>query len=64
VDNYTGVQIFGYDGKLISYPKIPGLRAEFITTKTIALTDEIVAVKDRSDEKGLFSLFKVSGIPV
>ena len=53
MDNYTGIQIFGYDGKLVSSPKISGLRTEFVTTKTIALSEDVIAVKDRSDEKGV-----------
>lgn len=54
VDNFTGIQIFSYDGRIISQPKFPGLRGEFVTPLKISLSNEVLAVKDHNDEKCLF----------
>lgn len=53
VDNFVGIQIFSYDGKLISQPKYPGMRGEFITEQTISLSSDTLAVRDNNDEKSI-----------
>lgn len=51
IDNFTGIQIFSYDGRLTSQPKFQGLRGEFVTASSISLSNDIMAVKDHNDEK-------------
>lgn len=58
VDNFVGIQIFSYDGKLISQPKYPGMRGEFITDQTISLSADTLAVRYNNDEKNVY-LFDV-----
>ncbi|KAI8620753.1 WD40-repeat-containing domain protein [Chytriomyces sp. MP71] len=59
VDNATGIQVFSYEGRLICSPKYPGLRPEFITSPSITLSNDTLAIKDRADEK-LIYIFEVS----
>lgn len=52
----AGITVYGYDGKKISQPKFQGLRAEYLSKKTISLSPDVVAVVDCS-EKSLVRLF-------
>ncbi|OAJ40437.1 hypothetical protein BDEG_24171 [Batrachochytrium dendrobatidis JEL423] len=61
VDNFVGIQIFSYEARLISQPKYPGFRPEFITPRSISLSGDTLAVKDHSDEKAIFLFDVVSG---
>jgi hypothetical protein len=54
VDNVVGLQIFSYDGKLISSPKFPGMRAEFLTEQSISISPDVLAVKDRASESSRY----------
>ncbi|KAJ3195520.1 Intraflagellar transport protein 80 [Irineochytrium annulatum] len=51
VDNFTGIQIFTYEGRTVSHPKYAGIRPEFITLQTISLSNDVLVVKDRTDEQ-------------
>ncbi|KAL2911875.1 hypothetical protein HK105_208658 [Polyrhizophydium stewartii] len=53
VDNFVGIQIYTYEARLISQPKYPGFRPEFITPQNISLSSDALAVKDHTDEKGM-----------
>ncbi|KAI9344345.1 WD40-repeat-containing domain protein [Obelidium mucronatum] len=59
VDNATGIQVFSYEGRLICSPKYPGLRPDFITNQAISLSNDTLAIKDRTDEK-LIYVFEIS----
>ena len=41
-------------GKLVSQPKYPGLRGEFITDQTVSVSSDTLAVRDNNDEKSMF----------
>ncbi|KAJ1558255.1 Intraflagellar transport protein 80 [Nowakowskiella sp. JEL0078] len=58
VDNFTGIQVFSYEARLISQPKYPGLRPELITPPCISISNDHLAIKDRTDEKAIY-LFEV-----
>jgi intraflagellar transport protein 80 len=51
VDNFVGVQVYNYAGRLISNPKFSGLRTEFINSSAIALSKDYVAILDPVDRK-------------
>jgi hypothetical protein len=51
VDNLSGVQVYSYDGRLVSSPKFPGLRAEVLSSQTVALGPDCVAIVDKTDGK-------------
>ena len=52
VDNYTGVQIYTYEGRTVSSPKYTGMRAEFINLQSISISNDTLAIRDHADEKG------------
>jgi intraflagellar transport protein 80 len=47
VDNTAGLQIFNYEGRPISAPKFSGLRTEFLNKRSVALSNEYLAIIDR-----------------
>ena len=49
VDALNGVQLYSYDGRVLSSPKFPGLRAELLSSQCIALAADCVAIVDKSD---------------
>jgi intraflagellar transport protein 80 len=55
-DTFVGIQIFSYDGKLISQPKYAGMRGEFMTQQTVSLSNDVLAIRDKNDEKCMLLL--------
>ena len=51
VDNANGVQVFSYDGRVLSNPRFPGLRVQFLNKKTLSLAADTVAIVGRSESK-------------
>jgi intraflagellar transport protein 80 len=51
VDNFSGVQIFNYEGRAISAPKFAGLRTEVLNERCVALSNDQLAIIDRADPK-------------
>lgn len=48
----AGLYVFSYEGQLISAPKFLGLRVDIINAQGISLSNDTVAIRDKSDEKG------------
>lgn len=48
VDNLTGVQVFSYEGRLMSQLKFPGLRPEFVSHATLSISNDAAACVERS----------------
>lgn len=48
----AGLYIFSYEGRLISSPKFPGMRANILNSKGISVSNDTIAIRDKSDEKG------------
>jgi intraflagellar transport protein 80 len=59
VDNFSGIQIFTYEGRNTSNPRFSGLRPEFLNKQNISLSKDFVAVIDRSDSR-LARLFDIA----
>ena len=51
VDN-TGLYIYSYDGRLACTPKFAGMRADILNELTVSLSNDTLAIKDKSNEKG------------
>eukprot|EP01135_Chromosphaera_perkinsii_P002827 Nk52_evm17s228 gene=Nk52_evmTU17s228 len=51
VDTYAGAQVFNYEGRQISSPSYQGLQSEFLNVTTVSISNDTVAIKDRSDQK-------------
>lgn len=47
----AGLQIYSYEGRLISAPKIQGLRTDVLNEQTVSVSNDTIAIKDRKDEK-------------
>ena len=52
VDSEHGVRVFTHDCKLVCTPKYPGMRVESLGESTIALSPDLLAIRDKTDEKG------------
>lgn len=50
-DNFNGLQVYSYEGKLISTPRFPGLHVQFLNSRTLALSTDTLAVLDHADRK-------------
>lgn len=48
----AGLYVFSYEGQLISAPKFLGLRVDIINAQGVSLSNDTVAIRDKSDEKG------------
>ncbi|XP_032237699.1 intraflagellar transport protein 80 homolog isoform X2 [Nematostella vectensis] len=55
----AGLQIYSYEGRLISAPKFQGLRTDVLNEQTVSLSNDTLAIKDRKDEKVIY-LFEAS----
>lgn len=51
VDNMHGIQVYSYDGRVLSNPRFPGLRVQFLNKKTLSLSPDAVAIVGRSESK-------------
>lgn len=64
VDSIAGVQVWSYEGRPISSPRLPNLRPEFLNRHTIALSSDVVAILDRADGKTVRLCDVASGRPM
>jgi intraflagellar transport protein 80 len=51
VDNVRGIQVFTYEGKLVSNPRLATLRPQLLKQGNISLSDDVLAVIDRTNPK-------------
>lgn len=51
-----GLYLYSYEGRLISSPKFPGMRTDVLNAQTVSLSNDTLAVRDKADEKGEFSV--------
>ena len=51
VDRVTGIQLVTYDGRILCNPRYPGLRVEILSKNHISVSNDSVAILDRSDNK-------------
>lgn len=45
--------MYSYEGRLVSAPKFPGMRTDILNAQTVSLSNDTVAVRDKTDEKGV-----------
>lgn len=48
----AGLYVFSYEGHLISAPRFLGLRVDVINAQGVSLSNDTVAIRDKSEEKG------------
>lgn len=51
-----GIYVYSYEGRLVSAPKFPGMRADILNAQTVSLSNDTIAVRDKTDEKGVIYL--------
>eukprot|EP00744_Colponema_vietnamica_P004654 GILI01006912.1.p1 GENE.GILI01006912.1~~GILI01006912.1.p1 ORF type:complete len:758 (-),score=200.90 GILI01006912.1:92-2365(-) len=64
VDLFNGIQIFNYEGRMLSSPKFPGLRVECLNKASLSLSSDCVAVLDRGQSKLIRICDLTSGRPL
>ena len=52
VDSVQGIQVFSYEGRIISSIKFSGMKPDWISHHNLTLTTDILFVRDNNDEKG------------
>ena len=45
-DNVNGLQVFSYEGRLVSKPKFDGMHNEFLNKYTVSLCTDTVVMRD------------------
>jgi intraflagellar transport protein 80 len=60
----TGLHLYSYEGRLLCSPKWPGMRPEMLTSATVSLSTDTIAVRDQTDEKSVHLFDSSSGKPL
>ena len=47
----NGIQVFNYEGRIVSAPKFQGMRSEVFNSQTVSMSSDIIAIIDHSDTK-------------
>jgi intraflagellar transport protein 80 len=58
----AGVYVFSYDGRLTCTPKHQGMKADMLNLQTISISNDTIAIRDKTDEKGIKKKRKDLGI--
>ncbi|XP_073435069.1 intraflagellar transport protein 80 homolog isoform X1 [Dendrobates tinctorius] len=58
------VFVYSYEGRLISSPKVPGMRTDILNAQTVSLSNDTIAIKDKTDEKLIYLFDALSGKPL
>uniref|UniRef100_A0A6Q2XZP2 Uncharacterized protein n=1 Tax=Esox lucius TaxID=8010 RepID=A0A6Q2XZP2_ESOLU len=57
----AGLYVFSYEGRLISTPRFPGMRTDILNTQSVSLSNDSIAIRDKSDEKVIFLFDALTG---
>ncbi|TMS07418.1 Intraflagellar transport protein 80-like protein [Larimichthys crocea] len=57
----AGLYAFSYEGRLISSPKFPGMRADILNAQGVSLSNDTIAIRDKSDEKVILLFDALTG---
>ncbi|XP_054901538.1 intraflagellar transport protein 80 homolog [Poeciliopsis prolifica] len=60
----SGLYTFSYEGRLISSPKFLGLRADVLNAQAVSLSNDTIAIRDKSDEKVILVFDAMTGKPL
>uniref|UniRef100_A0A6I8Q145 Intraflagellar transport protein 80 homolog n=1 Tax=Xenopus tropicalis TaxID=8364 RepID=A0A6I8Q145_XENTR len=53
--------LYSYEGRLISSPKVPGIRTDILNEQSVSLSNDTIAIKDKADEKSIYLFDALSG---
>ncbi|XP_018588159.2 intraflagellar transport protein 80 homolog isoform X1 [Scleropages formosus] len=60
----AGIYVFSYEGRLVSSPKVPGMRTDILNAQAISLSNDTVAIRGKTDEKVIFLFDALTGKPL
>ncbi|KAK2847315.1 hypothetical protein Q5P01_010314 [Channa striata] len=60
----AGLYTFSYEGRLISSPKFPGMRADILNAQAVSLSNDTIAIRHKSDEKVILLFDVLTGKPL
>uniref|UniRef100_A0AAR2IHX4 Intraflagellar transport 80 homolog (Chlamydomonas) n=1 Tax=Pygocentrus nattereri TaxID=42514 RepID=A0AAR2IHX4_PYGNA len=46
-----GIYVYSYEGRLVSTPKFPGMRTDILNAQSVSLSNDTIAIRDKTDEK-------------
>ncbi|XP_064418295.1 intraflagellar transport protein 80 homolog isoform X1 [Latimeria chalumnae] len=58
------IYVYSYEGRVISSPKFPGMRTDNLNALTVSLSNDTIAVKDKTDEKVIYLFDALTGKPL
>lgn len=64
VSSINGVQVFSYAGKLVSNPRVKGLKTAFLKRHDISLSSDILVLIDSAKRQNIHILDAKSGSPI
>eukprot|EP00039_Didymoeca_costata_P029945 m.27168 g.27168 ORF g.27168 m.27168 type:complete len:762 (+) comp7870_c0_seq1:224-2509(+) len=59
-----GLQIYSYEGRMISSPKLGAMNTEMLNEDLVSLTNDVIAIRDQRDPKSVHILDVASGMPI
>lgn len=57
----SGLYIFSYEGRLISSLKLLGMRADILNAQAASISNDTIAIRDKSDEKAILLFDAMTG---
>ena len=60
----SGLHLYSYEGRLLCSPKWPGMRPDMLTSATVSLSADTLAIRDQMDEKIVHLFDATSGKPL
>ncbi|XP_047130740.2 intraflagellar transport protein 80 homolog isoform X1 [Hydra vulgaris] len=64
VADETGVQIYSYEGRVISTPRYSNLRGDLLNKNVVSLCNDTLAIRDRTDECAIYFFEALTGKPL
>ncbi|KAL7842751.1 hypothetical protein SRHO_G00244400 [Serrasalmus rhombeus] len=49
-----GIYVYSYEGRLVSTPKFPGMRTDILNAQSVSLSNDTIAIRDKTDEKVVY----------
>ncbi|KAK3513485.1 hypothetical protein QTP70_015507, partial [Hemibagrus guttatus] len=59
-----GIYVYSYEGRLVSAPKFQGMRTDILNAQTVSLSNDTIAVRDKTDEKVVYLFDAQTGKPI
>lgn len=60
----SGLHLYSYEGRLLCSPKWPGMRPDMLTSATVSLSPDTIAIRDQVDERVVHLFDATSGKPL